>query len=65
MSNGGVILSGNDNNATEEGDLLQNRRERSALIGFDQTNPRIIEARFKGRPLKISVVEVYAPTSIA
>ena len=32
-------------------------------MGYNPVNSRIIAARFKGRPLNITVVQVYAPTA--
>jgi hypothetical protein len=35
------------------------------LLSYDTINDRIITARFKGAPVNISVIQVYAPTSSA
>jgi len=43
--------------------FLLSKRAKSALLGYNPVNSRIIVARFSGTPLNIAVIQVYAPTS--
>ena len=63
LNNAKVIWSGSDSKATEGVGFLFNKRVRSAVTGYNQINSRIIAARFRGQPLNISAVQVFAPTS--
>ena len=45
--------------------ILVNRRVRTAVIGCNLKNDRMISVRFQGKPLNITVFQVYAPTSNA
>ena len=44
---------------------LVNRRVRTAVIGCNLKNDRMISVRFQGNPFNIMVIEVYAPNSNA
>ena len=45
--------------------IMVNKRVRSAVLGCKLKNDRMISARFQGKPFKITVIQVYAPTSNA
>ena len=45
--------------------LIVNRRVRNAVLGCNLKNNRMISLRFQGKPLNITVIHVYAPTSNA
>ena len=45
--------------------IMVNKRVRNAVLGCNLKNDRMISVRFPGKPLKITVVQVYAPTSNA
>ena len=45
--------------------LIVNRRVRNAILGCNLKNDRMISVPFKGKPLNITVIQVYAPTSNA
>ena len=45
--------------------LIVNRRVRNAVLGCNLKNNRMISLRFQGKPLNITVIQVYAPTSNA
>ena len=45
--------------------IMVNRRVRTAVIGCNLKNDRMISVRFQGKPLNITVIQVYAPTSNA
>ena len=41
------------------------KRVRNAVLGYNLKNDRMISVRFQGKPLNITVIQVYAPTSNA
>ena len=42
-----------------------NRRVQNAVLGCNFKNDRMISIRFQGKPVNITVIQVYAPTSNA
>ena len=44
---------------------MVNKRVRNAVLGCNLKNDRIISVRFQGKPFKITVIQVYAPTTNA
>ena len=63
LNGGEVIWSGEENKHIRGVGLLLSKRAKSALLGYYLVNARIIAARFRGKPLNLSVIQVYAPTS--
>ena len=45
--------------------IIVNKRVQNAVLWCNLKNDRMISVRFPGKPLKITVVQVYAPTSNA
>ena len=45
--------------------LMVNERVQNAVLGHNLKNDRMISVRFQGKPLNITVFQVYAPTSNA
>ena len=45
--------------------IMVNKRVRKTELGCNLKNNRIISARFQGKSLNITVIQVYAPTSNA
>ena len=45
--------------------IVVNKRVRSAVLGCDLKNDRMISVRFQGKPFNTMVIQVYAPTSNA
>ena len=45
--------------------IIVNKRVRNALLGRSLKNDRMISVHFQGKPLNITVIQVYAPTSKA
>ena len=43
--------------------MMVNRRVRNAVLGCNLKNDRMISVHFQGKPFKITVIQVYAPTS--
>ena len=42
---------------------MVNKTVRNAVLGCNLKNNRMIAVRFQGKPLSITVIQVYAPTS--
>ena len=63
MNGGEVIWSGEEKIHTRAVSFLLNKRARNALLSYNAVNARIIAARFRGAPLNLAVVQVYAPTA--
>ena len=42
---------------------MVNKRVRNAILGCNLKNNRMISVFFQGKPLSITVIQVYAPTS--
>ena len=42
-----------------------NKRVRNAVLGCNLKNDRMISVHFQGKPINITVIQVYAPTSNA
>ena len=45
--------------------IIANKRVRNAVLGCNLKNDRMISVRFQGKPLNITVIQVYVPTSNA
>ena len=45
--------------------IIANKRVRNAVLGCNLKNNRMISVRFQGKPLSITVIQVYASTSNA
>ena len=45
--------------------VMVNKRVRNAVLGCNLKNDRMISVRFQDKPLSITVIQVYAPTSNA
>ena len=45
--------------------IIVNKRVQNAVLGCSLKNDRMISVRFQGKPLNITVNQVYAPTSNA
>ena len=44
---------------------MVNKRVQNAVLGCNLKNNRVISVHFQGKPLNITVIQVYAPTSNA
>ena len=44
---------------------MVNKRVGNAVLGCNLKNDRMISVRFQGKPLNITVIQVYVPTSNA
>ena len=43
--------------------IMANKRVQNAVLGCNLKNDRMISVRFQGKPFKITVIQVYVPTS--
>ena len=43
--------------------LTVNKRVQNIVPGYNVKNNRMVSVRFQGKPFKITVIQVYAPTS--
>ena len=45
--------------------IMVNKRVRSAVLGCNLKNDRMISVRLQGKPFNITVIQIYVPTSNA
>ena len=45
--------------------IMVNKRVRNAVLGCNLKNDRMISVHFQGKPVNITVIQAYAPTSNA
>ena len=45
--------------------ILVNKTVQNAVLGYNLKNDRMISVHFQGKPFKITVIQIYAPTSNA
>ena len=45
--------------------ITVNKRVQNAVLGYNLKNDRMISVYFQGKPLNITVIQAYAPTSNA
>ena len=45
--------------------IMVNKRVRNAVLGCNPQNDRMISVCFQGKPLNITIIQVYAPNSDA
>ena len=45
--------------------IMVNKRVQNAVLGCNLKNDRMISVHFQGKPLNITIIQVYAPTSNA
>lgn len=58
-----VIWSGEEKEHVRGVGFLLSKRAREALMGYNPVCSRIITARFRGSPMNVSIIQVYAPTA--
>jgi exonuclease III len=63
LDGGGVLWSGEDKEHARGVGFLLSKKAKAALLGYNPVNARMMVARFKGAPLNIAIVQVYAPTA--
>ena len=60
-----IYYCGQESLRRNEVAIMVNKRVRSAVLGCNLKNDRMISVRFQGKPFNITVMQVYAPTSNA
>ena len=60
-----VYYCGQESLRTNEVAIMVNKRVQNAILGCNLKNDRMISVHFQGKPFRITVIQVYAPTSKA
>ena len=60
-----ILYSGSEERHERGVALALNKKARDSLIGWEPVNERIIKARFFSRFVKMTIIQVYAPTNDA
>ena len=60
-----IYYCGHESLRRNEVAIMVNKRARNAVLGCNLKNNRMISVHLQGKPLNITVIQVYAPTSSA
>jgi len=60
-----IIMSGQTEQGRNGVEIMCDRTNTNALMGYDTASDRILSIRFRGRKVNITIIQVYAPTSMA
>ena len=60
-----IYYCGQESLGRNGGALIVNKKVRNALLQCNLKNDRMISVRFQGKPLNITVIQVYPPTTNA
>ena len=60
-----MLFSGNEDRRMRGVGLLLNRKTANCLIGYNPICDRILTARFSCKPINLTIIQTYAPTSDA
>ena len=60
-----IYYCGQESLRRNEVAIIINKRVQNAVFGYNLKNNRMISLRFQGKPLNITVIQAYAPTSNA
>ena len=60
-----IYYGGQESLRRNEVAIMVHKRVRNAVLGCNLKNERMISVRLRGKPLNITVIQVYAPTSNA
>ena len=60
-----VFYSGRENLRMNGVAIILNKDMLNYVLGYNPTNDRIISIRFQGKPINITIIQVYAPTTAA
>ena len=60
-----IYFCGQESLRRNEVAIMVNKRVRNAVLGCNFKNYRMISIRFQGKPLNITVTQVYVPTTNA
>ena len=60
-----IYYSGQESLRRNGVEIMGNKRVWNAVLGCSLKNDRMISVRFQGKPLNITVIQIYSPTSNA
>jgi len=60
-----IIMSGQKEKGRNGVAIMCDRTSANAIMGYDTVSDRILSVRFRGNKVNITIIQVYAPTSIA
>jgi len=60
-----IIMSGQAEKGRNGVAMMCDRSSANAIMGYDTVSDRILSVRFRGRKVNMTIVQVYAPTSMA
>ena len=60
-----IYYCGQESLRINEVAIIVNKRVRNAVLGCNLKKARMISVHFQGKPFKITVIQVYAPTCSA
>src|SRR6218665_2189066 len=60
-----IIMSGQAEKGRNGVAMMCDRSSANAIMGYDTVSDRILSVRFRGIKVKMTIVQVYAPTSMA
>ena len=60
-----IYYCGQESLRRNEVAIMVNKRVQNAALGCKLKNDRMISVRFQGKPLNITIIQVYAPNSDA
>lgn len=60
-----IIMSGQREKGRNGVAIMCDRKSANAIMGYDTVSDRILSVRFRGKKVNITIIQVYAPTSVA
>ena len=58
-----IYYCGQESLRRNEVAFIVNKRVQNGVLGSNLKNNRMVSVRFQGKPFKITVIQIYAPTS--
>ncbi|CAM4881326.1 unnamed protein product [Rotaria socialis] len=60
-----IFYCGQENHRRNGVAIIVNKRLSNSVLGYNPKNDRIISIRLLGKPINVTVIQVYAPTTVA
>ena len=60
-----IYFHGQESLRRNRGAIIVNKRVQNAVLGCNLKNNRMVSVCFEGKPFRVTVIQVYAPTSNA
>ena len=60
-----IYFSGNDSDRDNGVAIICNKTTSASVMGYNPVSDRIITIRLQGKPINMSIIQVYAPMSVA